>query len=69
MSKMLAVIEPATEAVLEEIPRAGVEQVDEAVARARAAFPAWRDLAPGDRAARQAGPVFRGTQAYLTHAT
>ena len=43
-------IEPATEAVLEEVPRAGVEEVDEAVARARAAFPAWRALAPGRRA-------------------
>ncbi len=50
MSDTLAVIEPATEAVLEEIPRAGVEQVDEAVARARSAFGAWRDLAPGARA-------------------
>jgi betaine-aldehyde dehydrogenase len=49
------VIEPATEAVLEEVPRAGVEQVDEAVARARAAFPAWRDLAPGARASRLRG--------------
>jgi acyl-CoA reductase-like NAD-dependent aldehyde dehydrogenase len=36
--------------VLAEIPRAGVEQVDEAVARARAALPAWRALAPGERA-------------------
>jgi len=46
----LSVIEPATEAVLEQIPRAGVEEVDRAVARARRAFPAWRDLAPADRA-------------------
>ncbi len=46
----LQVIEPATEAVLEEVPRAGVEQADEAVARAKEAFGAWRDLAPGDRA-------------------
>ena len=36
--------------MLEEVARAGAEQVDEAVARARAAFPAWRDLAPGVRA-------------------
>ena len=36
--------------MLEEVPRAGVEEVDEAVARARAAYPAWRALAPGDRA-------------------
>jgi betaine-aldehyde dehydrogenase len=48
---MIQVIEPATEAVLEEVPRAGVEQVDAAVARARAAFPAWRAVAPADRAA------------------
>ncbi|HWE32647.1 MAG TPA: aldehyde dehydrogenase family protein [Solirubrobacteraceae bacterium] len=52
MAETLAVIEPATEAVLKEIPRAGVHDVDEAVARAREAFPAWRALHPGDRAAR-----------------
>ncbi len=46
----LQVIEPATERVLEEIPRAGAEEVDEAVARAKAAFPAWRAVAPADRA-------------------
>ncbi|HEY8625672.1 MAG TPA: aldehyde dehydrogenase family protein [Solirubrobacteraceae bacterium] len=50
MTDTLAVIEPATEAVLEEIPRAGVTQVDEAVARAKAAYPAWRAVAPGERA-------------------
>ena len=38
----LAVLEPATEAVLAEIPRAGVEEADAAVARAKAAYPAWR---------------------------
>jgi betaine-aldehyde dehydrogenase len=36
--------------VLSEVARAGVEEVDEAVARARAALPAWRALAPGERA-------------------
>ncbi|HEX8121511.1 MAG TPA: aldehyde dehydrogenase family protein [Solirubrobacteraceae bacterium] len=45
----LSVLEPATEAVLEELPRAGVEEADDAVARAKAAFPAWRDVAPADR--------------------
>jgi acyl-CoA reductase-like NAD-dependent aldehyde dehydrogenase len=49
-SETLAVIEPATEAVLEEIPRAGVAEVDEAVARAKAAYPAWREVAPAQRA-------------------
>jgi len=46
----IEVVEPATEQVLAELPRAGVEEVDVAVARARAAFPAWRAVAPGDRA-------------------
>ncbi|MBV9803279.1 MAG: aldehyde dehydrogenase [Solirubrobacterales bacterium] len=50
MTGTLAVIEPATEAVLEEIPRAGAAEVDAAVAAARAAYPGWRALAPGDRA-------------------
>ena len=50
MTEVLTVIEPATEAVLERVPAAGIEQVDEAVARARAALPAWRALAPGARA-------------------
>jgi len=46
----LTVLEPATEEVLAEIPRAGVDEVDAAVARAKAAFPAWRAVAPADRA-------------------
>ena len=47
---MISVVEPATERVLAEVPRAGVEETDAAVAAAKAAFPAWRDVAPGDRA-------------------
>ncbi|HTA34147.1 MAG TPA: aldehyde dehydrogenase family protein [Solirubrobacteraceae bacterium] len=50
MSGRLAVLEPATETVLAVLARAGVEEVDEAVARAKAALPAWRALAPGERA-------------------
>jgi acyl-CoA reductase-like NAD-dependent aldehyde dehydrogenase len=46
----LDVLEPATEAVLETVPRADATDVDAAVARAKAACPAWRALAPGDRA-------------------
>ncbi|MBR7826904.1 aldehyde dehydrogenase [Actinospica sp. MGRD01-02] len=44
------VLNPATEQPIAEIPMASVDDVDEAVARANAAFPAWRDVAPGDRA-------------------
>ena len=45
----LTVVEPATEAVLAELPRAGAEEADAAVARAKAALPGWRALAPADR--------------------
>ena len=34
-----------------EIPQAGVEETDAAVARAKEAFPAWRAVAPGERSA------------------
>src|SRR5580765_6815321 len=51
MSATLEVLEPATEAVLAEIPRAGVEEADAAVAKAKAAFPAWRAVAPAERSA------------------
>ncbi|HTR75728.1 MAG TPA: aldehyde dehydrogenase family protein, partial [Solirubrobacterales bacterium] len=47
---MLSVIEPATARLMAEVPQAGVEETDAAVAKAKAAFPAWRDVAPGDRA-------------------
>jgi acyl-CoA reductase-like NAD-dependent aldehyde dehydrogenase len=46
----LAVLEPATEAVLAELPRAGADEADAAVARAKAAYPAWRAVSPPDRA-------------------
>ena len=51
MSGTLEVLEPATERVLETIPRGGADEVDAAVARAKAAYPAWRAVAPADRAA------------------
>jgi acyl-CoA reductase-like NAD-dependent aldehyde dehydrogenase len=46
----LSVLNPATEQPIVELDEAGVEEADEAVARARAAFPAWRDVAPAARA-------------------
>ena len=48
---MTAVLNPATEEVIAEVDAAGVEETDAAVARAKEAFPAWRALAPADRAA------------------
>ena len=46
----LSVLNPATEQPIVELDEAGVEEADEAVARANAAFPAWRDVAPAARA-------------------
>jgi betaine-aldehyde dehydrogenase len=47
---MVSVVEPATEEVLAELPQAGVEETDAAIARAHQAFGAWRAIAPGMRA-------------------
>src|SRR6478609_1080131 len=44
------VINPATGEVVRSIDLAGVEQADEAIARAETAGPAWRAVAPADRA-------------------
>jgi betaine-aldehyde dehydrogenase len=47
---MLKVIEPATEKVLAELSEATVADTDLAVARAKAAYPAWKAVSPKDRA-------------------
>jgi acyl-CoA reductase-like NAD-dependent aldehyde dehydrogenase len=48
---MIQVVEPATARVMDEVPQAGIEETDAAVARAKEAFPAWRAVTPGDRSA------------------
>jgi len=48
---MIEVLEPATEQVMAEVPRAGAEEADAAVARAKKAFPGWRDMTPPERSA------------------
>jgi acyl-CoA reductase-like NAD-dependent aldehyde dehydrogenase len=45
-----SVINPATEQPIAELESIGVEETDAAVARAAGAFPAWRAVAPNDRA-------------------
>jgi acyl-CoA reductase-like NAD-dependent aldehyde dehydrogenase len=47
---MTAILNPATEEVIAEVEAASVEETDAAVARAKGAFPAWRAVAPADRA-------------------
>jgi betaine-aldehyde dehydrogenase len=46
----LRVVNPATELPIAELEQADVEATDAAVARAQQAFPAWRAVAPVDRA-------------------
>jgi acyl-CoA reductase-like NAD-dependent aldehyde dehydrogenase len=46
----IAVVNPATEETIAELDQADVEATDAAVGRAKAAFPAWRAVAPADRA-------------------
>jgi acyl-CoA reductase-like NAD-dependent aldehyde dehydrogenase len=47
---VITVLNPATEETIAELPEPGVEETDAAVARAKGAFPAWRTVAPSDRA-------------------
>jgi betaine-aldehyde dehydrogenase len=46
---VIAVVEPATAEIMAEVPQAGIEETDAAVARAKQAFPAWRAISPGNR--------------------
>ena len=46
---MTEVINPATEVVVASVPSTSLDETDAAIARAQAAFPAWRDVAPADR--------------------
>jgi acyl-CoA reductase-like NAD-dependent aldehyde dehydrogenase len=46
----LTVLNPATEEPIAELEQAGLEEVDQAVARARAAFAGWRSVGVADRA-------------------
>ena len=45
----VTVVNPATEELIASLDEADVEETDAAVARARAAFPAWRAISPADR--------------------
>src|SRR4029079_1363049 len=46
----VTVINPATEETIATLESTGVAETDSAVAAAKAAFPAWRAVAPSDRA-------------------
>ncbi|WP_329585417.1 aldehyde dehydrogenase family protein [Streptomyces sp. NBC_01362] len=48
----IAVVNPADEQAIAEVPAGGAEDIDAAVRAARAALPAWAATAPAERAAR-----------------
>ena len=50
MSDTTTVINPATESPIADVPIRGLDETDEAVARSLEAGPAWRAIAPADRA-------------------
>ncbi|MFI5609375.1 aldehyde dehydrogenase family protein [Amycolatopsis sp. NPDC051903] len=50
MTSTVDVINPATEEVVRTVALTSAEETDAAIARAHAAFGAWRAVAPGDRA-------------------
>ncbi|PRX47172.1 acyl-CoA reductase-like NAD-dependent aldehyde dehydrogenase [Prauserella shujinwangii] len=50
MTGTVDVINPATEEVVRSVPLTSAEETDAAIARAHAALPGWRAVAPGDRA-------------------
>ncbi|HET8717657.1 MAG TPA: aldehyde dehydrogenase family protein [Nocardioidaceae bacterium] len=50
MSTTHTVLNPATEEPVTDVPLASVAETDRLIERAQDAFPAWRDLPPGERA-------------------
>jgi acyl-CoA reductase-like NAD-dependent aldehyde dehydrogenase len=50
LSNTYTVVNPATEEEVTEVHLADLAETDAAIERAAEAFPAWRDLAPGERA-------------------
>jgi betaine-aldehyde dehydrogenase len=51
MTETYTVVNPATARPVTDVPLASVEEADAAIERAHAAFPAWKALPPGERAA------------------
>ena len=49
MSDSIKILNPATDEVIRELPLVSADEVDATVARAKAASPGWRAVAPADR--------------------
>src|SRR5687768_12833901 len=50
MANAVTLLNPATAAPITEVRLASLEETDDLIMRANAAFPAWRQMAPGQRA-------------------
>jgi betaine-aldehyde dehydrogenase len=50
VTELFTVLNPATEKPVVDVPLASVAETDALIERAHEAFPAWRDVAPGERA-------------------
>lgn len=50
-ARKMDVIDPTDESVVAQVPDAGTAEVDQAVAAAKRAYPAWRDATPDERGA------------------
>ena len=50
MANAVTLLNPATAAPITEVRLASLEETDDLIMRAQAAFPAWRQMAPGQRA-------------------
>ena len=50
MPDSIRLLNPTDESLVRELPLAGTEEVDAAIARARQASPAWQAMGPADRA-------------------
>jgi acyl-CoA reductase-like NAD-dependent aldehyde dehydrogenase len=50
VAESITLLNPADETVVRELPLAGRDEVDAAIACARRAAPAWQAVAPADRA-------------------
>lgn len=51
MTEVFTVVNPATALPVAEVPEAGLAEADAAIEAAHAAFPGWRAMPPGERAA------------------
>lgn len=69
--KTIAVINPATEAVVGRIPHASATHIANAIAGAARGLHVWKRMAPAERAAilLKAAQLMRGREAQIAHAT